>query len=208
MALLRIAFILALVNLAGCSFVATYNPDFGGEPPAVDAPLTGKALIYTTREETGYTFSGNPTSFTGGGTNLSIELGEITYRLAVKAFGSIFTQGAEHAESLDDAGSYTIVVKPRVTKYSYAYNQLKNIGFAITPQVDLDVEVRVLDAAGNSVLDKTYSSGIRDGKSYMMSGAPGEKISAVTHQTIAELLNQAAQETYTALRASRAAGLQ
>lgn len=201
MALLRVAFVLVLLNLTGCSFVATYNPDFAGDPPAIETRLPGKALVYMTREETEYSFSGNPTSLTGGGTSLSIELGEITHRLAVRAFGSIFSQGAEHADTLGDVSDYTVVVKPRVSKYTYAYNQLKNIGLAITPQVDLDIEVRVLDGAGNSLLDKTYASGTRDGNTYMLSGSPGEKISEVTHQTIAELLNQAAQDTYTALKA-------
>jgi len=194
-----VLFILLLVNLYGCSFVATYNPSFAGESLTVNTRLPGKALIYNLDVEDQYVFSGNPTSFTGSATTLNIQLGEITRRLATKAFGDIFIGGAEYANSLDNIGKYTIVVKPKTTNYSYAYNQLKNAGFAVTPQVDIGLDVEVLSARGDSIFEKSYSSGLTDGKSYFMSGSPGEEVSKATHIVLSELLNRAALDTYNIL---------
>ena len=190
---------LLLINLFGCSFVATYNPQFSGDSLVVDSRLPGKALIFNTEADDQYVFSGSPTSFTGGGTTLSIHLGEITRRLAAKAFGDIFIDGAEHGHSLENIGSYAIVVKPKTTNYSYAYNQLKNAGFAITPQVDIGVEVTVLSARGDSISERSYSSGLTNGKTYFFSGSPGEEVSKATHKVLSELLNNAARDTYNIL---------
>jgi len=73
--IVRWIILLVLLNLGGCSFVATYNPSFDVELATVQSRLPGKALIYTTSSEGEYVFGGKPTSFTGGGTNLGIHLG-------------------------------------------------------------------------------------------------------------------------------------
>lgn len=195
-----IIFYSSVLLATGCSHVATYNPTFAGQPHTFSLKIEGKALIHNTESEDRYVYSGKPTSFTGGGTSLSMPLGEITRRIATDAFSEIFTQGAEYSQSLDNLDTYAIVVHPVATQYSYAYNQMKNMGFAITPQVDLRIQVTVVDAAGNSLLDKTYSSGMRDGDAYMISGAPGEEVSKATHKVISDLMREATTDTYNAIK--------
>ncbi len=188
--------------ITGCSSVATYNPGYGDEPAPVSLPLQGKALIYTTAEDGAYIFSGHPTSFTGGGTTLTVHLGEIIHRLATRAFANIFENGADYAQSLDAQDQYTIVVKPKSTNFTYAYNQLKNAGFAITPQVDVGIHVTVLHANGEPLLDKHYASGLYDGKTYFMSGSPGDEVNKAVHEAIAKLVNDAALDTFEVLQSS------
>jgi hypothetical protein len=57
--------------------------------------------------------------------------------------------------------------------------------------VDVSLRLSVLDGQGNLLLEKEYASGVVEGKSYMMSGKPYERISQLTHQTIHALLLQA-----------------
>ena len=199
MPVLRLILALPLVALLGaCSFNAYYNPAFTDKPITVEQQLPGKALVYNMPADAKYVFSGHPTSFTGGGTTLSIELGDIADQIAVNTFGNLFQGGASFADSLNNASDYAVVVTPKITSFSYAYNQIKNLGFAITPQVDINLHVKVTRAAV-VVLDKSYASGLVDGKSYMISGAPGEEASRAAHKVISDLMNQAAKDTYQAL---------
>ena len=39
------------------------------------------------------------------------------------------------------------------------YSQLKNLEFAITPQVEIDLQVEILDEMGETIFDKEYESG-------------------------------------------------
>ena len=201
MSVLRLILVLALplvALLGACSFNAYYNPAFTDQPITVEQKLPGKALVYNTPTDAKYVFSGHPTSFTGGGTTLSIELGDIADQIAVNTFDNLFQGGASFADSLNNASDYAVVVTPKVTSFSYAYNQLKNLGFAITPQVDINLHVKVTRATV-VVLDKNYTSGLVDGKSYMLSGSPGEEASRAAHKVISDLMNQAARDTYQAL---------
>lgn len=200
----RLSFVLSVALLLGaCSFNAYYNPAFTDKPITVAQKLQGKALVYNTPADAKYVFSGHPTSFSGSGTTLSIELGDITDQIALNTFGNLFQGGATFADSLNNASDYAVVVTPKVTSFSYAYNQLKNLGFAITPQVTVDLHVKVTRAS-LVVLDKSYASGLVDGKSYMASGAPGEEISRAAHKVISDLMNQAARDTYQALSSQAA----
>lgn len=199
MSVARLSFALPLALLLGaCSFNAYYNPAFTDKPITVAQKLPGKALVYNTPADAKYVFSGHPTSFSGGGTTLSIELGDIADQIAANTFGNLFQGGASFADSLNNASDYAVVVTPKITSFSYAYNQLKNLGFAITPQVDINLHVKVTRATV-VVLDKNYASGLVDGKSYMVSGAPGEEVSRAAHKVISELMNQAAEDTFQAL---------
>jgi hypothetical protein len=188
----RWALIALFPLVAACAFNAGYNPNFVGEPLAVAAKLPGKALVYMSPEDAKYAFSGKPTSFTGGGTNLTIQLGEITQRVAVKVFGEVFVDGADAATRLDDIAGYRVVIEPRITHYSYAYNQLRNLGFAVTPEVDMTLSVKVVDGTARVVLEQAFAHDDYRGKSSEISGAPGENVSQATHAALTELMNNAA----------------
>jgi hypothetical protein len=79
-----------------------------------------------------------------------------------------------------------------VASFSYGYDQLQNLGFAITPTVVLSLDVTLLDGTGRAVQQRRYESGKVEGKAYMVSGEPGEEIGKVTHQVMLDLMQRAA----------------
>lgn len=183
--------------VSGCAFVTTYNPAYiPNEHQHLRGQVPGKVLIYTERADDLSLFRGNPTSFTGSASTLTIPLGTITKEVAVTVFGDMFKDGFDISNSLDPEklSRYSLVIQPRTTRFSYEYNQAKNIGFAITPTVTLSLDVKLLDREGKPYWEKTYESGIREAPAYMISGSPGEEISKLAHATIYALMVQAATD--------------
>lgn len=147
--------ILLLITVlgTGCSYKAGYNVTYLPELPTI-ARHDGKVLIYMTQEDVQWVYSGNPTSFTGSASTLTLPLGNITKLVAERAFSEHFSQ-VQASTTLDDAARYLVAVQPRVQKFEYAYNSLQNLGFAITPEVWLDLHVRAFDNQGTEIFEKT-----------------------------------------------------
>ena len=164
--------------------------------PIPGEQLDGRAVILTTEVDDNYVFNGNPTSFTGSATNISIPLGLITKEIAQHAFERMFSEGVVQTRDISSINDYLVVITPRVRNFSYAYNQLRNVGMAVTPQVDISLSVDVLDSEGNNIRSNTFTSGIKNGDTDAMSMNPGERINRLAHEVITELLNQAASDTY------------
>jgi hypothetical protein len=185
----------AVLLFSGCAQMATYNAAYVGTPatPAADK-LPGKALVYTDKAADDTPFVGAPTSFTGGGTKLTIPLGVIAREIAATVFGDLLRDGAVQANTLAGAAGFRVVVQPRVSSFSYEYNQLKNLGFAITPTVVLTLEVRTLDANGQPLQQRRYDSGTVEMPAYFLSGAPGEEIGKAAHKAIYDLMLRAAAD--------------
>jgi hypothetical protein len=193
--------LLAVALLAGCSHTATYNSAYlSAPPPAASDRMDGKVMIYTEKTDDGYVFTGKPTSFTGGGTTLSEPLGQITREVAVYVYGRHFKDGADASNKLENLSGYRAVVRPRLLSYVYEYNQLQNLGFAITPGVTLEIETQLLDQSGKTVFSKKYASGLSQGHTYMVSGEPGERINQLTHETMYKLMEQSALDMKEMLR--------
>ena len=190
---IRLWLLASVFLLAGCSFTAPYNRAHITPAAPVAADHAGQVLVYTTSADDAYVFTGKPTSFTGGGTKLSLPLGMMTREIAGMVFSERFQQGHIKSGVLNGA-EYGLTVHPKVKHIEYAYNQLKNLGFAITPQVRLVLTVDVLDAQGKVVRSVEYDSGLTDGKSYMLSGAPAEQVSKIAHQTLYDLMRKAADD--------------
>ena len=188
---------------SGCSFNAGYNPSYiSSQPMALG--IAGKSLVVLDVGDAAWTYSGSPTSFTGGGTTLTIPMGEITKQIALKVFGAAFKEGAEFRHTAGDVKGYRLVVQPKVSQFNYAYNQLKNLGFAITPQVQIQLRVVMTGPGGKQILEKTYESGLTEGESYMVSGQPAEKVNQIMHITLFKLMTDAAIEAKTVLEKSGA----
>lgn len=187
--------------LAGCSHVATYNPAYlSVPPPAASERMDGRVLVYTERADDNYVFSGNPTSFTGSATTLTVPLGQITREVAVYAFGRHFKDGADASNKLENLAGYRVIIRPRVLAFTYEYNQLQNLGFAITPGVTLEIETQLLDQGGKKVYAKKHASGMAQGHTYMVSGTPGERINQLVHETLYKLMDEAARDVKRALK--------
>ncbi len=181
--------------MGGCSFTTAYNPGYISDPPRAESDkLPGKALVFTEKADDAYVFTGKPTSFTGGGTTLTSPLGLITSQMAVRVFGDVFKGGAEAQNVRDAQSAYAVVVQPKITRFTYEYNQLKNVGFAITPTVLLTLRVRFYGRDGGDPAEKLYDSGTVEGESYMASGQPGETINKTLHRALNGLYRRAADD--------------
>ncbi len=196
--LLRLAPLAAALALSGCAFNAGYNPSYLPAQAAV-LGIPGKSAVVMEATDAQWVFSGKPTSFTGGGTTLTLPLGEITRQVALKVFGAAFKEGADFREKSADLAPYRLVVQPKVGQFTYAYNQLKNLGFAVTPQVTVQLNIVLLTPDGRKVLEKQFSSGTVDGDTYMLSGQPAEKVNQLLHQVVFKLMTDAAMEAKGAL---------
>lgn len=106
------------------------------------------------------------------------------------------SDGAAASNDLADAGRYAVVLRPEAKDFTHGFPQLKNLGFAITPEVHLTIRMSILDATGKSVLEKDYDSGVVSGRSHMISGSPMERINHLAHETMYELMRRAASDVH------------
>jgi len=186
---------IAMLVLAGCAMTSTYNQSYlaaARRPVAVQAD--GKALIVTSPEDDAYVYTGRPTSFSGSATTLTLPLGAIVKESATAAFADALKGGADASNAIKDADRYTVIVAPKLASFSYEYNQLKNIGFAITPTASVVVDVRILDAEGATRWQRSYTSGPVEGPAYMLNTSPQEEISKVAHKALYDLFSAAAAD--------------
>lgn len=183
---------LVVVLLSSCSYKVGFDASY--LPPAVVAGKhAGKVLVLMSPQEQEWIYEGNPTSFTGGGTTLTAPLGNITKQVAIEVFSRHFDT-VDTAEALPEDGQYIIVANPRIRHFEYAYNQLKNLGFAITPQIKVELDVTLFDNKNNKLMEKTYTSGLQAGESYMISISPEEKVNQALHKALFAQMTLAAQD--------------
>ena len=186
--------ILLLYLLGGCAQMASYNPQLVPSPGFTKSQkLDGKVLVFTEKIDDDTPFVGPPTSFTGGGTKLSIQLGVFTREIAGVVFGDLFSGGVTKSNVLTNDG-FRLVIHPKVISYSYEYDQLKNLGFAVTPIANVSLDVRLLDNSGKVIRSRTYQSGPVEGPTYIVSGSPGEEIGKATHKAIYDLMLRVASD--------------
>ncbi|MGH8263842.1 MAG: hypothetical protein ACRET4_10205 [Steroidobacteraceae bacterium] len=187
---------LALVSiLGGCATSIAYRADYVPDKPIADADrIKGRILIYTTKADDERLVTGGATSFTGSGAKLTTPIGMMTREIALKVFSRLATDGAQSSNDLADSSRFTIVLRPEVQDFKYGFPQLKNLGFAITPQVEVTLRAQIIDSSGHTQFEQTYSSGVVEGKSYMMSGSPYERINKLVHATIYDLMVRAAAD--------------
>jgi hypothetical protein len=157
--------------------------------------LSGEVLIFTTHEDDQYIFTGQPTSFTGSARTISIPLGKITKEIAIEVFRNLFQSGLHTSNVENEFKKYSLVIRPRITSYSYEYNQLKNAGIAITPEVIIRLHVDLHDNSNGKVyFSKDYDSGVTEGDTYIMTYGPEEKINKVTHEVVYKLMQGVAED--------------
>jgi hypothetical protein len=182
-----------LLAVGGCAHTGAYNAGYLAAARRPVATLCeGKVLVVTTQQEDAYLYEGHPTSLTGAATTLTVPLGAITKEAAIAAFSDAFRGGAEASATVHDADRFAAVISPRPVSFTYEYNQLKNVGFAVTPTAVVSIDLRVLDGVGGTRWEKVYASGPVEGPSYMLNTSPQEEIVKVTHKAIYDLMSKAA----------------
>ena len=188
-----VAALAAALWLAGCAMTSSYNQGYlaaARRPAAFQAD--GKVLVITAAQDDSYTYKGNPTSFTGSATTLTMPLGAIVKETAVAAFADVFKGGVDAGPEVKDPARYAVIVAVKLVSFSYEYNQLKNAGFAITPTAVVDVDVRVLDEKGATRWQRSYASGPVEGPAYVLNTSPQEEVSKVTHKALYDMFSKAA----------------
>jgi hypothetical protein len=188
--LIRLLFIFSLVfALSSCAYKAGYNPTY--LPDEKPDPLSShEILLLMDDEEEGFVFTGSPTSLTGGATTLELPLGAILKEVAEEILADRFAGGVEFSNTMETTEPHELAFHPCFKHFEFRYNQLKNFGFAITPEVNFKLEVEFVDKEGSTLFSKVYETGYVSGETYMISGSPGEEVSQILHQTLYEVLKE------------------
>ena len=184
-------------TLYGCAASMAYRADYVPDKPVAEGDrISGRVLIYTTEGDDDRLITAGATSFTGGGLKLTTPIGIMSREIALKVFSKVATDGAEASHDLRDASRYTVILRPQAQDFSHGFPQLKNLGFAITPEVRVTLRMTLLDPTGREVYEKDYDSGVVSGPSYMMSGKPVERVNKLAHETMYDLMLRAAADVH------------
>jgi hypothetical protein len=187
----------AAITLCGCAASMAYRSDYVPDKPVADGDrINGRVLVYTTEGDDDRLVTAGATSFTGGGLKLTTPIGIMSREIALKVFSKVASDGAETSHDLRDASRYTVVLRPQAQDFSHGFPQLKNLGFAITPEVRVTLRMSLLDATGREVYEKDYDSGVVSGSSYMISGKPVERVNKLAHETMYDLMRRAASDVH------------
>jgi hypothetical protein len=179
--------VIAFGLVAGCKTVV-YNPSYI-RPVAqtVEPRYPGKLLILTTPADDQYVFQGHPDSLTGVAWKLKVPFGEMTKKASGEIYGHLFQSGYEFGREAAP-GQCSIILQPKIEDFDWRMNQLKNLGFAITPEVKMTLNVELRAADQSVLLRRQYESGWVDGNSYLLSLSPFDAVSLVIHKTMANLM--------------------
>jgi hypothetical protein len=189
--------VLVVLLLTGCAASMAYRADYLPDKPVTDSDrISGRVLVYTTQADDDKLITAGATSFTGSGIQLTTPVGMMTREIALKVFSKVATDGADASHDLRDAGRYTIVLRPQAQDFTHGFPQLKNLGLAITPEVQVKIRMTLLDTAGRELLAKDYDSGVVSGESYMMSGKPAERINKLAHEVMYDQMRRAAADVH------------
>ena len=160
----------------------------------IEAKFDGQALVLTDSKEDLKLYQQGPSSLTGAATSLSINVGGYLKDISVEVFSRLFKEGAIHSNNENESGEYVVIIKPEILNYDWRFNQLKNLGFAITPETKIDLLVTLKDSKGKVLLEKKYESDYLSGGSYLASIKPHEKVNKSVHQSIYNLLMLVAED--------------
>lgn len=190
MKLARIVLSLVLVSLtSACAYQVGFNPAYLPDED-VELVSAGSVLLVMPEDEENFVHTGSPSSFTGGGTSLTIPLGYILKSVSEDVLGDRFSGGIAFSNQDMPNSDSAIVFRPSIQRFEFWYNQARNLGFAVTPQVEIDLHVRMLDRAGSVLCDEVFASGRISGDSYFISGSPAEKVNQTVHRVLYDLLEQ------------------
>ncbi len=178
--------------LSGCTTMVRYNPDYITQDlPTFEGVYDGKALVVTSIEDDNKIYSQKPSSFTGSANTIQLKLGNYIKNIAVEVLSQMFREGADHSTEIPESSDYRIIIEPKINSFDYKYNQLKNLGFAITPETQVVIDVTLFDSSGNLLLEKTYDSGLISTGTYVASLDPPEKINSNVHSAMYNLMLEA-----------------
>ena len=187
----------AVLLLCGCAASMAYRTDYMPDNPVADTDrIMGRVLVYTTQSDDDRLVTAGATSFTGSGMKLTTPIGMMSREIALKVFSKAASDGADASHDLSNARRYTIILRPQAQDFTHGFPQLKNLGFAITPEVRVTMRMTLLDSTGKDLLEKDYDSGVVSGSSYMISGKPVERVNKLAHEVMYDFIRRAASDVH------------
>jgi hypothetical protein len=211
----RASLLLTFTFLAGCAgthefheeYLANVSPDFLVED---------KIVVLMHDHDQQFVFTGKPTSQIGETITLTMPIGAILREVAADVLRSYFMYGVVFTDRLDPALRYTVAIEPEVRDFSYRYDRtvegnvfdtdeqgggLEPVS-VITPSIEFRLDVAVHDSTGNVIMRKSYPSGVVQGESYIVTSRPHERVNALFHRTLQELMVKVADDVRPLLAAN------
>lgn len=179
-----------ILFIGSCSYDASFRQDFVPATPSLSSmqKLDGKGLVIMSLSEENFIFSDNPASYTGAATSLTIPIGKVIKQIALEVFGSTFSEGAYFSNNSDNSENYVLMINPIVKLDNYKYDQLENLGFAVTPKVSVSAKITVRSPDNSTIFDKNYSYVDMKASAYVFASSPDEKVNELIHQAIHKIL--------------------
>lgn len=191
--------ILSFLVSFGCTHDMEYKPKYLGTPVFDQVhKFDGKCAIYTTSRDDSYVFQGYPSSVYGSAETLKIPLGLITKNAAVRVFDAVCDE-VSTVDSLDGR-DYDVAIYPSPIGFEYFFAERGFLRLVITPQVVIYLQITAFNSDQDVVFEKSYNSGVVNGKNIYIPMTGWENVNAVAHMTIAELMSTAAEEIVVVLK--------
>jgi hypothetical protein len=185
---------LALASMGCITRRVEYHPDY---VPSVLSPglsTPGRALLLVEPADEAYVYRGKPHSFHAGGVTMEMPLGQIISRSSERVLQDLFQDGCVVAPRIDPTFRYTAAIRIKPLTYDYAFNQIRNLTMAITPQVRLSIQVQMMDETGTLLFSQVYDSGMVNDETVLDTLHPNETINRHTHRVLGSLLARAAAD--------------
>tara|TARA_Y200000002_G_scaffold293864_1_gene248142 strand:- start:64 stop:678 length:615 start_codon:yes stop_codon:yes gene_type:complete len=165
-----------------------YQPDYVPYSSfiAKSSQIDGKVVVVMSEAQENYIITKNPSSFSGSALSGTFNIGKMLKEITLSSYAVMFKDGSEFSNTYMD--NYMVSITPTVTYFDYKFDQKKGLGFTVTPQVAIKLNLEMIDENGNKSFSKEYSSGIVSGKSYAVSGQPFEEINKVLHKVIFDVV--------------------
>ncbi len=193
---LAIALSMVALVLTGCTTTLASRPDYIVTSGGGGLPLQGEAVIVMDNGLRDQVITAHPESVTGAATSIVLPIGQIIRDVSTKILGPVFAGGASVAAT-PRPNAYGVLL--RLDSFSFKYDQLSNLGFAITPKVSVAMTIEAVDADGKKLFRRTYQRKDYSSGAYVASLQPAEKINKNLHLALGEIFRDVSDD----LRAAR-----
>ena len=201
--------LIALFVLSGCAVEVEYESEYVSEVAPSYLAET-EILILMHDHDLEYVYEGRPDSLIGETITLTMPIGSIMREVAGRVFQSYFMYGVVFTEEFVPDVRYIIAIEPEIRDFSYRYDRrveqnvidmrptedgIEAIPVTIiTPSIQFELALTAYDSSGNVVLEKTYSSGLVSGESYIVTSRPHERINATFHASLQDIMLTVAED--------------
>ncbi|MDH3420378.1 MAG: hypothetical protein OEQ25_06790 [Gammaproteobacteria bacterium] len=187
--------------LSACAYEVGFDPEYVTEDtPSYVAEAEIVVLMHP--HDTERVFQGNPSTEVGSFTTLTVPIGNIMQEITAEVFQTCFAYGVVFTQELTSDMAYIVAIEPEIMNFSYGYDRvpLDPTGpdemprSLTTPQVEFDLSVRAYNSAGETMLERTYSSGLVSGERYEVTNRPYERINETFHGALQEIMLRVADD--------------